>query len=759
MEYIEWGVPLSGSTPDLPPESLVPALLRACEAHPDIDVVEIRGAPDGVQWHAIVVDVGDGTVASRNAAGIHPRERLALVHCPNAAMPIEVRALRRDFPETLHQNGVLSDEPRSLCLYDQPWSSLERIWTPAKFLTRVLQWLEKTADGSLHAEDQALEQLFFDSGWQVLLPVGFTRTLQDRSKTLRLRIIDESPGRVTLAASFDLDESSPDTSVPIQPLTFEIPGVAHPPIQFLPRSLGDLQERFAQVGTSLFPTLIDAVREVAAGGLTPSPNEKRVKTMLLSRVPRLRNGDVERIDVLGFLVEADIARLGLALGVLQQVQPQGPAFPALAFGDLGTGGNASANPPLDNWMSIGLTPVHIRHRADRATARLWSGSPNSGKDLHGVLAGAGALGSAMAILWAREGWGSWTIVDPDVVEPHNVVRHQAYDFHVGLPKAEVVGMLMQSALGEKDTQAQAIHGKANDRTQETLVAALVNADLLVDATATLEVPRDWSSLDLPRTASVFLAPSGLSSVLLMEDEARTIRVATLEAQYYRAILREDWGAEHLQAPATLRVGAGCRDHSFVMSAGKIGLHASLLHQGLQRAVEQSTAAIRVWSVDEPTGAVAFRDVPPHSVRQHSYLNWTVYWDTGLEAHLEVMRKDALPCETGGILVGVIDHKARSIHLVDAYHAPSDSIASTRDFIRGKRGVADARNDCVERTRGMVDYVGEWHSHPRGISAAPSFVDMGLLGGLARTLAADGVPVLMVIVGHKGDLSITMGEAI
>jgi len=248
MEFIEWGVPLSGGTSDLPPESLLPSLLRACEAHPDIDVVEIRGAPDGAQWNAIVVDVGDGTVAPRNAAGIHPRERLALVHRPAALMPFEVRALRSDFPETLHQNGVLSDEPRSLCLYDQPWSSLERTWTPAKFLTRVLQWLEKTADGSLHAHDQALEQLFFDSGWQVLLPVGFTRSLQDRSKTLRLRLIDESPRRVTLAASFDTNESTPGASAPIQPLTFEIPGVAHPPIQFLPSTLGDLQDRFVRSG-------------------------------------------------------------------------------------------------------------------------------------------------------------------------------------------------------------------------------------------------------------------------------------------------------------------------------------------------------------------------------------------------------------------------------------------------------------------------------------------------------------------------------
>ena len=413
MAYVEWGQPLTGLGAEALPNAPLRDLLRACQAHPDIDVVELRHAQDGTEWHAIVVDAGDGTVAPRNAAGIHPHERLALVHRPSADMPFEVRALREDFPETLHQNAVLAGEPRSLCLYDQPWSALERSWTPAKFLTRLLQWLEKTADGSLHADDQALEQLFFDSRIHVVLPVGFSRRLQDESSYLRLHRAHEAPQRVTLLASFQADSSAPSLNRAIQPLFCELPATNHPPIQSPPYSLGDLEACIAQAGASLFPALSDAVRATAASGLEPPAINERVKTLLLLQIPRLRNDRIERIDVVGFILNTDIARLGLALGVLHQPIPQGSAFPFqnLAASD----GHPSAESP-DAWKSLNLIPMHIRHRVDREAARRWSGLSEEYGEFRGVLAGVGALGSALATLLAREGWGRWTLVDPDVVE-------------------------------------------------------------------------------------------------------------------------------------------------------------------------------------------------------------------------------------------------------------------------------------------------------------------------------------------------------
>lgn len=62
----------------------------------------------------------------------------------------------------------------------------------------------------------------------------------------------------------------------------------------------------------------------------------------------------------------------------------------------------------------------------------------------------------------------------------------------------------------------------------------------MDASTTIDVPRDWSERELPRSASVFFTHNGLSAVMLLEDAGRTTRLASLEAQYYRAVINEEW---------------------------------------------------------------------------------------------------------------------------------------------------------------------------------------------------------------------------
>jgi hypothetical protein len=48
-----------------------------------------------------------------------------------------------------------------------------------------------------------------------------------------------------------------------------------------------------------------------------------------------------------------------------------------------------------------------------------------------------------------------------------------------------------------------------------------------------------------RAVSAFMSPDGNSAVLLAEDSASSIRLLSLEGQYYRAIINNDWGKSHL----------------------------------------------------------------------------------------------------------------------------------------------------------------------------------------------------------------------
>lgn len=393
----------------------------------------------------------------------------------------------------------------------------------------------------------------------------------------------------------------------------------------------------------------------------------------------------------------------------------------------------------------------------RDFARVISGVADDGADFMGVLAGIGSLGSVLADIWTREGWGRWTFIDPDYVAPHNLVRHMATSGAIGYPKVEVARAQVAHALGHDRDASTAIIASANDFASPDVCSALGEARLLVDASTTIEVPRDWSERGLPRSASVFFTYSGMSAVLLLEDEARETRLSALEAQYYRAILGEPWGEGHLRKVGQVRVGAGCRDHSLVLSYELVKLHAAQLARRLRKAVNCEESLISIWTLDDATGGITAVSVPVHKVRSIDHGDWKVRWDEGIEIKLRAMREAGLPAETGGVLVGVIDQKLRTIAIVDASDAPPDSSAEATSFVRGTEGSQDYVSRCEQLTGQMVSYVGEWHSHPAGHSADPSATDFTLLATLARRLAADGVPALMAIVSEN-NLSVSLGSS-
>lgn len=750
MEFFELGDKLPRVDPDLLVDARLKTLLIACQAHADFEVLELRRVECNSPFDLIVVDVGDGTVAPNNDQGIRRRERLALTYRDEAGVPFEVLALRRDFPETLHQNGVNDGTPKSLCLYEVDWETVERSWTAPMLLTQILRWLEKTADGTLHQEDQALEQVFYSSGVQLILPASFSDA-PESGNGLQIEKIGGNARRLVLRALHGPENASGE-GAPFSVLYVAINAVSHPPMQSPPASLGQLQDRLKRVGTSLFPTLTDVIRGRSHAGVSPTRGDARKKILLLLQLPRTRDGVHVRNDVLGFVLETDLADLGISLGVLQQTEPNGRAFPFLQLG--------SSDAPASNgdpWRDIRLWPIDVREDVSRSSARIWSGVLGEG-EFRGLLAGVGALGSALAELWSRSGWGRWDFVDPDLIEPHNAVRHIARHLHAGHPKALVVRALVAATLGEACQESRAIIEKANALDSDELSAAIGGASLLVDATTTLSVPRDWSEREVARTASVFLTPSGRASVLLLEDRHRMVRTSSLEAQYYRAVLECSWGARHLHSDSPQRrTGAGCRDRSMILSAEHVQLHAAILARRLRTLSMEEHAAACVWSSDDVTGAIEYQAIPVRAAKRVVRGDWKIYWDDGLGEALRDMRSRALPAETGGILLGITDHKLRTIHLVQALAAPLDSESSRTGFTRGKDGVSQARQDCLHRTAGMVDYVGEWHSHPRGINSNPSNLDISLLAHLTSVLASDGLPSIVLIVGEH-DASISLGSS-
>ncbi|MCD9126015.1 Mov34/MPN/PAD-1 family protein [Luteimonas fraxinea] len=744
IEFFKWGERVDAVPPELSEPQLL-ELVRACERHPHFKLVELRVVSTPSPHVVIIVEASDGTIAPQNAAGVRVKERLALSFRPGAQSVADVRALRRDFPLLSHLNGVQANEPASLCLYED-WSFEERRWTPSHHLERILWWLRHNADGTLHQQDQALEPVFYNTGYVLVLPSELADQPVDSLGAVSIEVVENEGDYVYLIASM---QTQPNQKLAVQMVVLDLEPISDRPIQSAPSTLGELEKQLEAMGSSLRPLLVEAIKRLVRGDAPGLVRNGRV--LLLLRMPRAREGSVERYDLRGFYVAESLEALGMKLGALFRTTPDQPAHP---FEEIG--GTESKTSLEENWRDVQALLVDPRVLPACEDARRMSGVPEDGASFQGTLAGVGALGSALADIWTREGWGQWTFVDPDQIAPHNLVRHRASRADVGRTKARATELQVMRAMGSAKS-CGSICAKANDFDRGDVRDALSSAALLVDATTTVAVPRDWSERELPRSCSAFFTFSGLSAVLLFEDAARSQRLADLEAQYYRAVLNAPWGETHLDTSERVRIGNGCRDHSLVLPYELALLHAAQIARRVRKAAEGDGALISVWELDDASGGISAHSVAVRAVRRSELGEWSVRWDEGIEEKIRLMRSANLPRETGGILVGVVDHKLRTIHVVDASDAPSDSVGDETSFIRGTDGGHAYVERCSRLTRGMVSYVGEWHSHPDGYAADPSATDIELLATLTARLHADGIPALMMIVADD-QCRVLLGDA-
>lgn len=680
-------------------------------------------------------------VFSKNAYGIRFQEPLALRFFRDESKLPEVRPLRADFPDLLHENEQEPGEPIGLCVYQEPWAELRRTWTPQRFLRRIQWWLEAAAEGKLHPPELAPEQLFFDSFITVVLPEDFDVlcSKKDRAVALEGRSPQDGSRWVANATFRPVRQLLQNEDRNYALIALTLPEITHSRPERTPATLGELHERLAKRGAPIDEILFREILRLAEG--TGLAHVLKQKTLLILTVPVSNPGGFTHIERRGFLIDAGMGELGVQAGVLDRSLDPNTYVQVHLFGEL------KLKP---QWRSTKIiVPVELRDSFTPEKARRYSGIQDSGP--RGVLAGYGALGSAIAENWMRGGWGRWDFIDPDLIYPHNLARHRAWEPHVGQSKVAVAQSLHQ-ALFPKTPAPRAVPASGNDFGKPEVLELLQGAELIVDVTTSVGVPRDFSQRDdLGRSASAFISPSGNDSVLLIEDAKRVIRLDCLEPQYYRFILNAPWADAHLKGhKGELYIGAGCRDISGVIPGELVHLHGALLARQIRLRSAEPTAHIQVWRAHPDTGEVSTHAFGVTSPWIDNCLGFEIVWDHGLRTKLRAMREQALPKESGGVLLGYGDNMTRRIYVVDALSPPPDSYQSREEFQRGVQGLAARISEAAARTANIVNYIGEWHSHPRGVEANLSGTDLFQLVELALLLRQDGAPALMLIVGESSE---------
>jgi integrative and conjugative element protein (TIGR02256 family) len=594
-----------------------------------------------------------------------------------------------------------------------------------------------------------LEQLYYQSPYQFVVPHDFRDRLDAADQEL---IVDvrQATGqrRLTLVGRFAPAAPRSASAAEYSCMVLAMATIVHGAVEESPLSLGELQDLVERRSGSLIETLSEGIKRRCVSGNFPHSTAEKTLLVLSTPVKREIHLEPESVDITGFVVVANLADLGVAIGALDKTDTGYWSVPLLQ-------GLRQQN---QRWREYQTVQVEVVSAFTAELGRRLNGIPDDGPK--GVLAGAGALGTEIFDLWTRAGWGAWTLIDPDQIRPHNLARHHALDCHVGFNKVDGAKSFADALIPGQASRARAIADYATNLTNAEVKSSLDEAELIVDATTTLEFPRDLSANSKVRRAvSVFVTPSGRGAVMLLEDKNRAIRLDCLEAQYYRQVISAPWGADHLAGSAGhFWTGAGCRDVSAVIPNELIGIHGANLAGMIRRRAAREQPSLLVWRYDIDAGSLSLDEHVPATPIVTGLSDFEIVWDHEGREKVRALRAAHLPNETGGVLLGYFDRVLKRVFIVDALEAPPDSKEENDGFIRGTKGLVDAIKEASERTAHIVKYVGEWHSHPPRASATPSVDDLLLLRHLAEALTNDGQPALMMIVGEDDESWLMAGES-
>lgn len=757
-EFFELGEPLDAAELQSP---LSRQLIDALRADKEFELLGIRTCQHGVnEYELLVVDAWPDGIFPYNEYGILCRERLAIRLARNQRALPKVLTLRKDFPVLMHLNSTAPGSPRDMCLYESTPIAAMRRWTARSFLERIKHWLRASAAGTLHPPDQPIEPLFFRTRSAVVLPDGF----EQRAEAHASFSFITRPARLRTATGWDEFTLflAPDSTTAMTPrcagLLLELPQLEHGLIESPGYMLGELSGILGSRGYDLYSHLNDALYlylekegksylDIALdkwySGSSASGLDEY--TLLLLKVPLIRPGSssaAPEVRVYAFMVGLSPAALGKTLGLVASANPN----------------DASPN----DWVLLSRLPgtrfvqeqsitdvscylLEVQRELSSAAARQFSGMADDCADDVRVLLGAGALGSHLLDNWLRMGWGTWLLVDHDTLKPHNLVRHTALADMIGRAKAEAMASYANDLLPGRivDVHTQELSSLS--------AGSFAGTSLVVDATASLDATRSLSVLEglVSRCAAVFFNPRGTAAVLMIEDASRQHPLHALEPQYWRAVLTEPWGVEHLlPVLGRFRTGYGCSDISHVLCNADVSVLSGILARQLPQYSQQLDSALVVWSLDAESGELTRHPIASFASREFhdKGTDFAVVIDEFVLEKMRQLRHASLPNETGGILVGYHDFNLGRIFVVDACSAPPDSKANPTEFVRGKVGVVETLEMFFTRSCGQIIYIGEWHSHLGG--STPSSLDRETLDQLALIQAEEGLPAVMTIVGAE-----------
>ena len=678
------------------------------------------------------IQVGQKTVHK-----IKKHERLAVAFEKSDTIMPDVLALRRNFPPVPHINLRSKELPRSLCITEQHYSEWKLRFTGATFLENIRNWLALTAKGALHAEDQPLEPLLLGSLGELILPSDFFAKTAD-SELFSITFVETENQRAVLIAERPEDVDKNRNSFKYVATVLQGTPQQHGIVCSAPDNLLELRKYLSRGNINLFRELRNRLIEWKEKHKEKEILDARLVIIVCLPKTRNRNSMPEEPELRAFLTAETLKKVGTEIGLWTESD----RYLRYLI-------------PIDRNKSGKKIQLYMLNPV-LSFSREWGTRLNglSSRDNRKItIVGLGALGSQIFMNLIRAGQGEWTLIDKDLLLPHNLARHALDGFSVGYSK---VFKLAESANKTVDGEpiansivADVLNPLEPSETLDQLKEAFSTADIILDVSASISVARYLiHDVNSPaRRISIFLNPKGTDTVILAEDQKRETRLDSLEMQYYRHLINQKCLKGHLKRNhGRIRYATSCRDVSATIPQDFVALQAAICSRAIRQLSSNEQAFMSIWRTDEDQISVQRYSFPVKNFIKYKIGEWILCTDEGFIDKVHEARANKLPNETGGVLVGSYDMQRKIVYVVDCLPSPPDSEEWPTLYIRGCRGLHSQIEKVQQVTGNQLGYVGEWHSHPATCSVKPSHDDRQVFDWLSDHMKIDDLPPLMLIVG-------------
>ncbi|MBM6751637.1 Mov34/MPN/PAD-1 family protein [Mediterraneibacter glycyrrhizinilyticus] len=331
--------------------------------------------------------------------------------------------------------------------------------------------------------------------------------------------------------------------------------------------------------------------------------------------------------------------------------------------------------------------------------------------------GCGALGSNIAINLFRMGYIEQKLYDEDILYPHNLIRHfESNGLFIGLPKSWIMAYEMGGLLGKKVEYHQ----------EDILKIDNLKEGIIVDSTASKRILY-WELQNRKirnRILRSEIYMGGKLGISLLEGKEENPDLMDLQIQLYKKALNNQaisqWLNYEEEENMPFHIGVGCSSDTMVLDAATISNHASIVPHLLKKYAcsDRGMICLNFFDGDDlSNNHIEIYEATEMVVSQVD--DWAIHIETEIQDKVSNYLNESK--ENAGLWIGMVDEKLHRITVVDTY-IPPDNKRQKNKITMGKQGVREYIKDITTKTNGLLQYVGEWHTHAIG-NGTPSSIDL------------------------------------